>query len=87
MSTCHPHNLRQPTATVRPYGIRVTLKGASPFRNLLGNDWQKVHWYGSAAERDAALVDMVNQPGVYRIGDVADVVYEKIENLADSRRL
>jgi len=87
LPTCHPHNLRQPTATVRPYGIRVTLKGTSPFRNLLGDDWQKVHWFGTAAERDAALADMSSQPEVYRIGDVADVAFEKIENLAESRRL
>ncbi len=87
MSTCHPHNLRHAIATIRPYGVRVTLKRASPFRNLLGDDWQKLHWFATAAERDAALADMSSQPGVYRIGDVADVVYEKIENLAESRRL
>lgn len=87
MSICHPHNLRRDLAPVRPYGIRVTLNAATPFRHLLGDDWQKVHWYATAAERDAALADMASQPEVYRRGDRADVVYEKIENLAGSRRL
>ena len=86
-TTCHPHNLRHPTASLRPYGVRVTLRGDSPFRKLVGNDWQKVHWYATAAERDLALADMSSQPEVYRIGDVADVVFEKIENLSESRRL
>jgi hypothetical protein len=79
--------MRHPTAAQRPYGIRVTLKGDSPFRRLVGDGWQKVHWYATAGERDAALADMSSQPEVYRIGDVADVVYEKVENLAESRRL
>ena len=87
MATCHAHNLRHETPALRPYGIRVTLKRDTPFRKLLGEDWQKVHWYATAAERDAALANMGSQPEVYRIGDVADVHYEKVENLAESRRL
>lgn len=79
--------MRHPVAASRPYGIRITLKPDTPFRKLLGEDWQKLHWYATAAERDAALEHMVNEPRVYRIGDTADVVYEKIENLAESRRL
>ncbi len=87
MTICHPHNLRQAPAETRPYGIRITLKRDTPFRRLLGDDWQKVHWYGTAHERDAALHLMTTQPGVYRVGDIADVVFEKTENLAESRRL
>lgn len=87
VTICHPHNLRQPPSDVRPYGIRITLKRDTPFRRLLGDDWQKVHWYATADARDAALLHMTSQPGVYRIGDIADVVFEKTENLAESRRL
>ncbi len=85
MITCQPHNLRDLPPESRPYGIRVTLKHGTPFRQLLGDDWQKLHWYGTALERDRALEDMSRQPGVYRKGDIADVVFEKIENLAESR--
>lgn len=87
MAICHPHNLRAAAPAQRPYGIRVTLSRATPFRHLLGEDWQRLHWYATAAERDAALADMASQPEVYRRSDRADVVFERIENLAESRNL
>ena len=79
MAICQPHNLNRIPGTTRPYGIRVTLKRDTPFRLLLGADWQKLHWYETAADRDAALADMASQPEVYRLGDIADVVLEKVE--------
>jgi hypothetical protein len=86
MQACQPHNLTQdePNA-LRPYGIRVTLKPLNPFRNLLGPDWQKLHWYATAAERDAALASMALRHPYYRAGDVPDLRYERIEKLAESR--
>src|SRR3982750_3404554 len=54
MAIVHPHNLRRPDAGIqRPYGVRITLKNGDPFRKLLGADWNKTHWYGTAAARDA----------------------------------
>src|SRR5688500_10809082 len=62
MAIVHPHNLRNPDAAIqRPYGVRITLKPGDPFRTLLGADWNKTHWYGSAAERDAALIEMARK--------------------------
>ena len=58
MGIAAPHNLRRPDAGIqRPFGLRITLKAGDPFKKLLGADWNKTHWYGTAAERDAALVE------------------------------
>ena len=49
MTACHAHNLRTPaTETVLTYGVRVSLLPADPFRKLLGDDWNRTHWYASA---------------------------------------
>ncbi len=74
-----------PPATVRPFGIRVKLRPGDPFRRLLGDDWQKLHWYASARDRDEALGDMARRHEFSRIGDEPALVFEKIENLAASR--
>jgi hypothetical protein len=36
----------------QPYGIRVRLRRGDPFAKLVGADWQKTHWFFTAAERD-----------------------------------
>ena len=41
----------------QPYGIRVRLRPGDPFAKLVGGDWQKTHWYFTAAERDRMLED------------------------------
>jgi hypothetical protein len=74
-----------PAPPVRPFGIRVKLRRGDPFRRLLGDDWQKLHWYTSARDRDAALEDMARRHEFSRIGDEPALLYEKIENLAASR--
>ena len=74
-----------PASSVRPFGIRVKLRPGDPFRKLLGEDWQKLHWYASAHERDGALNDMARRHEFSRIGDEPAMVFEKIENLAASR--
>jgi hypothetical protein len=71
----------------RPYGIRVRLRPADPFTKLLGADWQKTHWYFTAAERDEALQDMSRRHEYSRIGDQPALVFEKVEKLAESRGL
>jgi hypothetical protein len=88
MAICHPHNLRRPDAARQlPYGVRVSLKVGDPFRTLLGNDWSKTHWFASAAERDAALVDMSRKHEYSRPGDRPALVFSKVEKLAESRSL
>jgi len=74
-----------PAPTVRPFGVRVKLRPGDPFRRLLGDDWQTLHWYPSARERDEALEDMSRRHEFSRIGDEPALVFEKIENLAASR--
>jgi hypothetical protein len=71
----------------RPYGIRVRLRAGDPFAKLLGGDWQKEHWYFTAAERDAALNDMARRHEYSRIGDQPAIVFEKVEKLTESRGL
>lgn len=79
MAICHEHNLRAPPAAAKPYGIRVTIRPGDPFARLVGHDWQKLHWFASAAERDAALEDMASRHVYSRRGDRPTVEYEKIE--------
>jgi hypothetical protein len=69
----------------RPYGIRVRLRATDPFRKLLGGDWQKTHWYFTAAERDRVMEDMSRRHEYSRIGDGPTLVFEKVEKLAESR--
>ena len=69
----------------RPYGIRVSLKPGDPFAKLLGSDWQRTHWFFTAAERDLKLEDMARKHEYSRIGDQPAQVFEKVENLSESR--
>src|SRR5690242_7598529 len=80
MAIGHPHNLRRPDAGIqRPYGVRITLKAGDPFRKLLGADWNKTHWFGTSAERDAALVEMARKHEYSRPGDQPALRFEKVE--------
>jgi hypothetical protein len=82
------HNLRKPhSEEPMPYGIRVSLQVNDPFRKLLGPDWQRLHWYRSATERDAALTEMKRRHDYSRPQDAPTLVYSKVENLAASRGL
>jgi hypothetical protein len=51
MAICNEQNLRQPLPVNKPFGIRVRLRKSDPFRNLVGGDWQKEHWFATARER------------------------------------
>jgi hypothetical protein len=73
MGISQPQNLRTPPIEkLRPYGVRVSLPMGDPFRKLLGPEWHRLHWYSTPAERD---------------GDKPSLVFEKVENLAQSRGL
>lgn len=66
----------------RKYGIRITLTQENPMRaeHLLGNDWESVRWYDSAAARDEAYDDVTRHMPNYRRGDHTAQVVERIES-------
>jgi hypothetical protein len=86
MGISNPHNLQgAPASDAKPFGIRVGLRTGDPFGNLCGPDWQRTHWYGSAAGRDAALIEMSRKHEYSRPGDRPALLYTKVENVAASR--
>ena len=86
MGIANPQNLvRSVPVLPKPYGVRVSLRPGDPFAKLLGTDWQKTHWYFTAAERDQKLEDMARKHEYSRIGDQPALVFEKVENLSESR--
>lgn len=88
MAIAQAHNLRRPLSqNPRPYGVRISLRRNDPFRNVLGPEWSRTHWFVTAAERDAALAEMSRQHEYSRIGDRPTLVCEKVEKLAESRGL
>jgi hypothetical protein len=88
MGIAAPHNLRKPEAKLpRPFGVRISLQADDPFRKLLGPDWSRTHWFASARERDLAMSDMSRRHEYSRAGDRPALVFEKVENLAESRGL
>ncbi len=80
MDYCHRHNLVDPdTANAeRKFGIKVSLPPGDTFSELLGEDWQRVHWYTSEVERDQAFDNMANRHGYYRTTDTPTQVLQKI---------
>ena len=80
MDYCHQHNLVDPTSAgaERPYGIRVTLPASDTMRKILGESWEKLHWYPSEEERDSAFERMSIRHGYYRDSDTPTQVLEKI---------
>lgn len=79
MAVCHEHNLREPLPTQRPFGIRVRLRGSDPIRNLLGDDWEKEHWFATRAARDRALEQMSKRYEYFRPGDSPTVDFETVD--------
>lgn len=79
MGICHEHNLSQPVAATRPFGVRVSLRAGDPFANLVGPDWHREHWYATARQRDEALAEMSRRYPFFRIGDEPALVFERVE--------
>lgn len=80
MDYCHRHNLVQPdtAGADRRYGIRVTLPAGDTFENIIGSDWEQVHWFATEEERDAAYDNMARRHGYYRTTDTPTQVLQKI---------
>ena len=86
MGLSNSHNLLRPaTGKALPFGLRVGLRPGDPIARLLGADWQRTHWYASAAERDTALAEMSRRHEYSRTADPPAHIYTKVENLAASR--
>lgn len=80
MDYCHRHNLVEPekAGADRPFGIRVSLPPGDTLRNILGDSWEKLHWYPTEAERDRAFEEMAIRHGYYRKTDSPTQILEKI---------
>lgn len=80
MNYCHQHNLVDPSiaGAERRYGIRVTLPPGDTMRKILGEEWEKLHWYRSEAERDHAFEKMATRHGFYRDTDSPSQTLEKL---------
>ena len=81
MDYCHQHNLVDPDSAgaERRFGIRVTLPAADTLRKILGDDWERLHWYATEQDRDVAFDDMATRHGYYRNSDSPTQVLEKID--------
>ena len=80
MTYCHQHNLVDPDTAgrARNYGIRVTLPTGDTLRKILGDSWERTHWYATEAERDTAFEQMAVRHGYYRKTDTPTQLLEKI---------
>ena len=80
MEFCHQHNLVDPETAGRErrYGIRVSLPEGDTLRKILGDDWERLHWYPTEEERDQAFDEMATRHGYYRNTDSPTQVLEKI---------
>ncbi|MCP5093676.1 MAG: hypothetical protein GY949_22465 [Gammaproteobacteria bacterium] len=80
MDFCHSHNLVDPASAgrERSFGIRVTLPANDTLRNIVGDDWERLHWFPTEQERDAAFEKMAARHGYYRNSDSPTQVLEKI---------
>jgi hypothetical protein len=78
---CHRHNLVDPgnAGADRRFGIRVTLPATDTFRTVIGDDWERFHWYATESERDRAYEAMARRHGYYRKSDSPAQVLEKVE--------
>ena len=80
MNYCHKHNLvtQSLVDTERTFGIRVTLPATDTLRKILGENWERMHWYAHEAERNLAFDKMAEHHGYYRNTDAPTQVLEKI---------
>ncbi len=83
MDICHAHNLNRDLTVAKPFGIRVTLPAGESFMRILGDDWERTHWYATEAERDRAMQDMASEHLYSRRGDRPTVRFEAIERDTD----
>ena len=76
----HRHNLVEPgkAGLERKFGIRVTLPANDTLRKVLGDDWERLHWFPTEQARDEAFENMAERHGYYRKTDTPTQILEKI---------
>jgi hypothetical protein len=79
MAIANEQNLRQSLPQSRPFGLRIRARRNDPFRLLVGDDWQKEHWFATRQERDAALAQMGGRYVYFRSGDAPTLDFEKVD--------
>jgi len=79
MDICHAHNLTEPLDVPKPYGIRVSIRPTDTFARLIGNAWERHHWFATREERDQTLKDMASEHLYSRNGDRPTLKYEAVE--------
>jgi hypothetical protein len=79
MPIANEHNLARPIPKNCPFGIRVKLRSTDPFKNLVGADWSKEHWFATREERDRALQEMSGRYVYFRPGDQPSLEFEKVD--------
>ena len=84
MEICHDHNLNRDPAGEKPFGIRVSLPTGDTFGRLLGEQWERFHWFATREERDRALEDMAGEHLYSRRGDRPTVILEPVDPSAPS---
>ncbi len=80
MDYYHSHNLVEPekAGAERRFGFRVTLPDTDTLRNILGDDWERLHWFPTESERNIAFTDMAARHGYNRNSDTPTQILEKI---------
>ncbi|MDX1480250.1 MAG: hypothetical protein R3315_01160 [Woeseiaceae bacterium] len=80
MDYCHLHNVVEPDKALaeKRFGIRVSLPRGDTFSSLIGEDWERVHWYRTEEERDRAFDRMAKRHGYYRNTDTPSQRLEKL---------
>ncbi len=80
MDYCHQHNLVEPDKanSEKTFGIKVSLPPGDTFSKILGDDWERVHWYATEVERDKAFDHMARRHEYSRTTDLPTQILEKI---------
>ena len=60
------------------FGIKVTLPAGDTFSSLLGDGWERLHWFATEEERDRAYEKMSIRHGYYRNTDSPTQVLVKL---------
>ncbi len=67
------------SARDKVFGIQMELSTDDPMKLVLGDDWETIRWYASAAERDRAYDEIRGQHVWSRSGDRPTMRYAKID--------
>ena len=79
MDICHSHNCSLDPHARRQFGVRVRLAAGDPIQNLIGTDFERIHWFASPIERDRALTNMAGEHLYSRCGDKPTLTFEPVD--------